>query len=581
MPLRRPQKRRTAEDDADARAKKRPGKRREPTYDTYDEALDGGVEMEEKGERYRDGEKAQRFYEKAAELYKKAVGFSQTYDAVYNQARVLYTLGTSFLLPPAAVELLTESLNLHRLASTLTNSPLLQMDVGFNLAQTATSLADMLEELEGDSRKSDVRALRVEARDVLDQVLQGQAAFLEKTREEGDDETTEEAAEAMGDGGEHAEEAVQQEAVNAEDDGSVEEDETGMEVDEDEDDNDGTYETHLPTPSTFIDTVLAIVDVHLSLWESVDPPALPDAEQQGAVRAALDQAASLVPPGRQAELDFTEIKVLLTMDSIVWDLYKAEARVGTGIEKSLDGATIALSSLLANLEAQPPDEPTVRADVLTTLAETHSTIAYRMMFLAPQLPPGPSPLGQQAWFHLSQAITHLSTALDIPTTAITPREFKPSVLLSLSKASLARARLSDISDAAKRNASQLCENATTYAGRAAEGLGWGFIRLESAAVGRPAIPYQAGWDAELLAKQIALQQLRACLYAERTESVPEEKEKYTKAREGLAQRLKSCEAARRVGAPDVQRLVDDVEDEEGQMGDLEKGWWREVAEEFA
>jgi hypothetical protein len=441
------------------------------------------------------------------------------------------------------------------------------MDVGFNLAQTATSLADMLEELEGDSRKSDVRALRVEARDVLDQVLQGQAAFLEKTREEGDDETTEEAAEAMGDGGGHAEEAVQQEAVNAEDDGSVEEDETGMEVDEDEDDNDGTYETHLPTPSTFIDTVLAIVDVHLSLWESVDPPALPDAEQQGAVRAALDQAAALVPPGRQAEL--------------VWDLYKAEARVGTGIEKSLDGATIALSSLLANLEAQPPDEPTVRADVLTTLAETHSTIAYRMMFLAPQLPPGPSPLGQQAWFHLSQAITHLSTALDIPTTAITPREFKPSVLLSLSKASLARARLSDISDAAKRNASQLCENATTYAGRAAEGLGWGFIRLESAAVGRPAIPYQAGWDAELLAKQIALQQLRACLYAERTESVPEEKEKYTKAREGLAQRLKSCEAARRVGAPDVQCLVDDVEDEEGQMGDLEKGWWREVAEEFA
>jgi hypothetical protein len=129
------------------------------------------------------------------------------------------------------------------------------MDVGFNLAQTATSLADMLEELEGDSRKSDVRALRVEARDVLDQVLQGQAAFLEKTREEGDDETTEEAAEAMGDGGGHAEEAVQQEAVNAEDDGSVEEDETGMEVDEDEDDNDGTYETHLPTPSTFIDTV--------------------------------------------------------------------------------------------------------------------------------------------------------------------------------------------------------------------------------------------------------------------------------------------------------------------------------------
>lgn len=105
-------KRRPEDADADSsssgpsRKAKRPPKmkgKKEPTYDTYDDALDGGVEMEEKGERYRDGDKvcqlyawsrneadfqnvqAQRFYEKALELYNRAYEFNPTYDAAYNE----------------------------------------------------------------------------------------------------------------------------------------------------------------------------------------------------------------------------------------------------------------------------------------------------------------------------------------------------------------------------------------------------------------------------------------------------------------------------------------------------------------
>jgi len=70
MPPKRPSKRRG--DEEDSRPSKKGGKKnKEPTYDTYDECLDGessplffsgtlrsgGVEMEEKGERYRDGDK--------------------------------------------------------------------------------------------------------------------------------------------------------------------------------------------------------------------------------------------------------------------------------------------------------------------------------------------------------------------------------------------------------------------------------------------------------------------------------------------------------------------------------------------
>lgn len=50
LPVKRP-----SESEHDRAPKK--GGKAEPTYDTYDEALDGAVAMEEKGERYRNGEK--------------------------------------------------------------------------------------------------------------------------------------------------------------------------------------------------------------------------------------------------------------------------------------------------------------------------------------------------------------------------------------------------------------------------------------------------------------------------------------------------------------------------------------------
>ena len=62
-PPKRGNKRRS-EDQGSSKPPKKLGKRKtEPTYDTYDDAMDGGVEMEEKGERYRDGDKVGEKYE--------------------------------------------------------------------------------------------------------------------------------------------------------------------------------------------------------------------------------------------------------------------------------------------------------------------------------------------------------------------------------------------------------------------------------------------------------------------------------------------------------------------------------------
>ena len=445
------------------------------------------------------------------------------------------------------------------------------MDAGYNLAEALVEFANVLEDLHGDTRRDEVGRLRNEAREIWERVMSGQEEYI-RTNVEGVDvdrvsgevEVGEVKVEGMvtmdvedGEGGEGAVEGEKQ----------------------------TTYETHVPTPSALVDTALELVNLHLSIWTSAEPPTTPpDDQAQSAVRAILDRATSLTPVGRQAELDLAEIKVLLAIDEIVWDVYKSEARIETGPEKSLEGAVGALTSLLASLDIHPPDESTLRAEILTILADTHSTIAHRQLFLSSQLPPGPSPLAQGAWHNLSQCVTLLNQALELPTTASTPKTFKPSVLLNLSKASLARVKLGKANETAKRNVQQLMGNATTYANRAAEALGWRM--LTTATTSNPTVsmnvPWMAGWDAELLARSVGLQQLRIGHVASTIAGLVE-KERWTEGARGLVGRLKgmsSGDGERRLTAIDVYRWIDDVEDEEQGMDEEEKTWWVDVAQEL-
>lgn len=501
-------------------------------------------------------------------------------NGICDSARALYTLATNFLLPPSSLPLLRESITLYQHATTLSNSPLLLMDVAFNLAQTFITLADIMDDLRtvDDAEKDEaVLKLRNDAKVTLAEVMDGQEAYLKTIAAQGnaDAEEGEEVMEQIEGGAEN-----QSMEVDA---GDKEEDEEGG--------NTSTWETHLPTPSTYIDTVLALIDLHLLLWESTSTPHPPTEEEQIAVRIILDRAASIAPAGRQAELDLAEIKVLLTMDRIIWDMYKGEAKAGSGIEKSLDGAIAAIGTVLTSLDAVPAEDSTVRPEILTTLADTHVTIANRLIFLNTQLPPGPSPLSQSAWAHLTQATTHLISAVDSPTDANTPREFKPSVFLSLSKISLARAKLASVDDAAQRNVVQLFDNATTYANRAGETLGWKLLRVGPVApsaggtlsigggsIGGEGLPYPSGWDSELLGRNIALQQVRVCLYATRTELLPaESKGQYQRGLNKVLEKLGKIEVGeRKITEKDVERFLGEVEDEEGCFDEIEKEWWTEV-----
>jgi len=466
-------------------------------------------------------------------------------DRTDSSARVHYTIGSSFSLPPKAVTDLEESIKHYTIATDLTNSPLLLLDVAYNHAQSLITLADLLDDT---SSTRNAQELRVEASRILSQVLDGQEEFLVRQAERGD-----EAIEEVEGGAE----TTEGESMEVDEGGSGEEEET--------------FETYLPTPSTFIDTALALVELSLSAWESIEPLQPPTEEAQSFVRAVLDRAARLCPSDREPDLDLAEIKVLMSVDGIVWDMYRSEAKVGSGVETSLEGATTVMEKLLGSLE--PTADNLIRAEILTTLAETHSTIADRLTFLLPQLPAGPSHLAQQAWHHYSQAITQWNKALELPVSSSTAAEFKPSVYLNLSKASLERARLGRANETAKRNAPQLLENAWTYATKAAEFMKWNSLALGGSSISATlgGLPAPGGWDMESLGREIILHSMRLCFVGSNLVD-DGSKSKYTAGLEGLAGKVKKLPAERRIQAKDLTDFVEDLNDE-GKLDNGEKEWW--------
>jgi hypothetical protein len=474
-----------------------------------------------------------------------------------SSARVHYTIGTAFHLPPKALKHLNTSIEQYKVAMTLCDSPILALDSGFNLAQSYIALAEIVEDSDLPDTQPKMLELWKEAGSVLSGVLDGQEEFLDSQAQETGDEAME---------------------------ASEQEDEVEMDVDTTSAGNEGeeeaSFETYLPTPSTFIDTALALVDLAISKWESADPPQAPSETDQAFVRATLDRAARKCPADRQPELDLAEIKVLLSIDGIVWDMYHSEATIGSDVGSSLEGATAVLDRLLASLDpgATPSDatDSTVRAEIITTLAETHSTIADRLTYLLPQVPVGPSPLAQRAWYHYSQSVSDLNKALELPTSASTPREFKPSVYLSLSIASLDRAQLHRVNDTAKKNAPQLIENAWTYASKAAEGLKWGLLALGNTTSFE--LPPPGGWDSESLGREIVLQSLRLCFVASRSDGplgtdVPT---KYASGLEGLLVKIKRLPVDRRLQAREVREYRDDLNDDH-ELGRGEAEWWESIA----
>ncbi|KAG0082895.1 hypothetical protein BGZ92_011266 [Podila epicladia] len=132
--------------------KKKPAKE-VPQPQTWEEYMEEGVLLEEKGERYATGDKARRFYEKAGDMYNKACKLNpEDSDCLYNFGRVLYILVDFTHSPCQKLSLLNASIERFRSALIYDSD---NADTLFNLAQALTTHAEVIQDHDEDDEEAE------------------------------------------------------------------------------------------------------------------------------------------------------------------------------------------------------------------------------------------------------------------------------------------------------------------------------------------------------------------------------------------------------------------------------------------
>ncbi|KAG2219984.1 hypothetical protein INT45_001883 [Circinella minor] len=115
--------------------------------ETFDDFLAEGITFEEQGERYKEGDRAQRNYERAADMYSKAHSLNdQDADCLYNWGRVLYILVGFYPAhtePEEKLKKLDQAIEKFRGALTLAAN---KTDAQFNLAQALHLRSEILQD---------------------------------------------------------------------------------------------------------------------------------------------------------------------------------------------------------------------------------------------------------------------------------------------------------------------------------------------------------------------------------------------------------------------------------------------------
>ncbi|KAI8886068.1 hypothetical protein K501DRAFT_214526 [Backusella circina FSU 941] len=120
-------------------------KKKEP--ETFDEFMEEAIQFEEQGERYQSGDRSQRNYERAVDMYTKAFELNSTdADCVYNWGRVLFLLVNflpSHVIPEEKLQKVDESIEKFRKALELQPN---KTDAQFNLGQALHQRSEILQE---------------------------------------------------------------------------------------------------------------------------------------------------------------------------------------------------------------------------------------------------------------------------------------------------------------------------------------------------------------------------------------------------------------------------------------------------
>lgn len=530
------------------------------TYHDYDEAMQDGVELEEKGERFQFGSKAQRFYVQAGTLYDRAAQLAganavQRADALYNSSRIRFLLASQFALPTDNLKMYVEAVNAAqeavRLAPPLpitgtTEGTLpdpFTLDTMTHLATSLQTLAEAVEELgwpQGLAPPASISSsvdssptptqLWQAALQLFQQVADGQNVILQdqKAVDEGAPELADSATEGFGNA---SPDDAELPAVGGD------EDVYG-------------YTSSLVTPGSLLDTLLSLVACFTSLLEASIV-----VEEVQTCRSAVEEifsraqeiasetqtALSTTSTNSDASQAFSEVTakleeiqravltVRVTCLSKAVHLGTEAAQISSELEATIQTLNEWASRLLATPTAAGGDVRRRDTDV-ATLCDVGEA-AYNLCRLSLRLEPEAAAvaaiwaLATSSTKLFSQALAALDTSaggggsaavLGQANTSTPTSRARCRILLVLSSLSIFRSH--PVFEAAgiagaKGTLNKLIDNARLYARKAVTEIGLGsLLRPAPSQVSRSAVaPPPGGWESLSLESEATLHLLRALL----------------------------------------------------------------------
>lgn len=530
------------------------------TYHDFDESMQDGVELEEKGERFQFGPKAQRFYVQAGTLYTRAAQLAganveRRADAVYNASRIHFLLASQFALPPenmqSFVEAIASAQQAVQLAAPVFTTESVEgglpnpfaLDAVTHLATCLQTLAEVVQELgwpqglqtpslstQGTHSTPSPSLLWNEALKFFQQVADGQYTILQDQRADAatsDEEAPSAATPSTG----------------------TDEDEEDMREPTGEDDVYG-YTSSLVTPASLMETFLSMMVCYTSLIDASatldDVQMLSSAAQQicskaealvsefqstGALPDTSNDAAqaSSEVAARWDEMQRSALTLRVAVVCRAVVLASDAAHVNAEVETLMQ----TIDNWAARLIATPTSAETVtgRRDAkvaeLCDIGEAGQNVCRASLRLKPSeggaaaiwsLATSSTKLFSQALAALDTSATGGGSAavLGQANTSTPTSRARCRILLALSSMSIFRSHpafeAAGIAGA-KGTRIKLLDNARLYARKAVTeiGLGWLLRPAPAQAPKSVAIPPSGGWESLSLESEATLHLLRALL----------------------------------------------------------------------
>ncbi|KAG2208079.1 hypothetical protein INT47_010441 [Mucor saturninus] len=429
-------------------AKGKPVSKKKKEPETFDECMEEAIHFEEQGERYQSGERSQRNYERAAEMYGKAFEYNSTdADCIYNWGRVLFLLVNflpSHASPEEKLEKVDQSIEKFRTALGLEKN---KTDAQFNLAQALHQRSEILQETtEIDHAYADSARSLQEAIDLFDNVyILQEKEFLEQSApDENDELPTEE--NHVHDSNCHHDHQKEQE-IKSEDASKTEEEFTTV------------TKMESTTAYSLIETLLSTSETMTTMASMLASfPASMDLFGRAKAKLGLAEKWLSKMPSESSPDDTVDAEKEKKDARIQINLKEASTHAAmadrtfiatNNVDSSLFGKAIdKLDEIVDKYDPRHVEAMCDRGDILTSYAQAIMELANKK-----NLPLVPEGNGKEVWQLLASATKSFQAAL-----AIEPKNL--SILNKMGDLSLIRASL-DL-PIAERNKLQLLKNAQFY-----------------------------------------------------------------------------------------------------------------------